>query len=64
MDRILVLKMPKGLPKGDLPGDYYMVTSTVYGIKDVPRGWHKNLHQTMIQKGFKAVPHEAAAYSL
>ena len=41
-----------------------MVTSTIYGTKDAPRGWYKNLHQTMIQKGFKAVPHEAAAYSL
>lgn len=64
MDRILVLKMPKGLLGGDPPGDYYVVTSTVYGTKDAPRGWYKNLHQTMIQTGFKAVPHEAAAYSL
>lgn len=64
MDRTLVLKMPKGPPGGDPPGDYSLVTSTVYGTKDAPKGWYKNLHQTMIQKGFKAVPHEAAAYSL
>ena len=64
MDRTLVLKMPKGPPGGDPPGDYYVVTSTVYGTKDARKGWYKNLHQTMIQKGFKAVPHEAAAYSL
>ena len=54
MDRILVLKMPKGLPEGNPPGDYYMVTSTVYGTKDAPRSWYKNLHQIMIQKVFKA----------
>ena len=64
MDRTLVLKMPKGLPGGDPPGDYFMVESTVYGTKDAPRGWYKNLHQTMVKRGFKAVPHEAAAYSL
>ena len=40
--------MPKGLPEGDSPGDYYIATSTVYGKKDAPRGWYKNLHQTMI----------------
>eukprot|EP00435_Cladocopium_sp_Y103_P000814 s912_g1.t1 len=63
MDRLLVLKMPRGLP-GGAQGDYYVVSSTVYGTKDAPRGWYKNLHGTMLQKGFKPVPHECAAYSL
>ena len=29
-DRVLVLKMPKGLPEDEGEGDYYMVSTTVY----------------------------------
>ena len=40
------------------------MTSTVYGTKDAPRGWFKNLHQSLVHEGFQAVPHEVAAYKL
>eukprot|EP00435_Cladocopium_sp_Y103_P066563 s466_g28.t2 len=63
LDRILVLKMPKGLPD-DCPGDYYVVSTTVYGTKDAPRGWYKNLFATMVELGMRPVPHEAAAFVL
>ena len=36
----------------------------VYGTKDAPRGWFKNLHSTMLQEGFRPIPHEQAAYTL
>ena len=63
MDRILILKMPRGLPEED-GGDYYMVSTTVYGTKDGPRGWFKNLHTTVVGLGIRPVPHEQAAYVL
>jgi hypothetical protein len=34
LDRVLVLKMPKGHPEDEREGDYYMVSTTVYGTKD------------------------------
>ena len=63
MDRILVLKMPKGLPEED-QGEYYVVSTTVYGTKDGPRGWYKNLHTTTMKVGLRPVPHEQAAFVL
>ena len=64
LDRVLVLSMPRGgIP--DQPEErFYVVSTTVYGTKDAPRGWFKKLNGTIIEKGFRAVPHEAAAYTL
>ena len=64
LDRTLVLSMPRGGIPGEPEGRYYMVSSTVYGTKDAPRGWYKNLHGSLLEQGFTPVPHEAAAYSL
>ena len=64
LDRTLVLRMPPGGVPDEDQGEFYVVSSTVYGTKDAPRGWYKNLHQTMVSKGFKPIPHEAAAYRL
>ena len=64
LDRTLVLSMPKGGIPGEPPGRYYMVSSTVYGTKDAPRGWFKNLNSSLLEQGFVPVPHEAAAYRL
>ena len=64
LDRTLVLRMPPGGVPDDEQGEFYVVSSTVYGTKDAPRRWYKNLHHTMINKGFKPIPHEAAAYRL
>ena len=64
LDRTLILSMPKGGIPGEPEGRYYMVSSTIYGTKDAPRGWFKNLHQTLQEKGFRPVPHEAASYVL
>lgn len=50
MDRILILKMPKGLPEVD-SDDYYLVSITVYGTKDGPCGWLKNLYSTVVSVG-------------
>ena len=58
------LSMPRGGIPGEPEGRYYMVSSTVYGTKDAPRGWRKNLHASLLEQGFSPVPHEAAAYSL
>ena len=65
LDRVLILKMPRGLPDEDeQEGDYHMVSTTVYGTKDGPRGWFKNLHHTVVNLGIRPVPHEQAAYVL
>ena len=63
LDRTLVLRMPSDLPEENA-GKYFLVSSTVYGTKDAPRGWLKNLHSTLLEKGFKPIPHEIAAYYL
>ena len=64
LDRTLVLSMPRGGIPGETPGRYYVVDNTVYGTKDAPRGWFKNLHSTILKNGLRPVPHESAAYSL
>ena len=64
LDRTLVLSQPRGGIPGEPEGRYYMVSSTIYGTKDAPRGWFKNLHGTLVKEGLRAVPHEAAAYVL
>jgi hypothetical protein len=51
LDRILVLSKPKGgIPRDDgtinYEEEYYIVSSTVYGTKDAPRGWFKVLDGT------------------
>jgi hypothetical protein len=63
MDRILVLKMPKGLPEVD-SDDFFVVSITVYGTKDGPRGWFKNLYSTVVSVGLRLVPHEQSAFFL
>ena len=64
LDRTLILSMPKEHPENNAAEKLYKVSSTVYGTKDAPRGWFKNLNKSMIEIGFRAVPHEAAAYVL
>ena len=64
LDRTLILSMPKEHPEDNAAEKLYKVSSTVYGTKDAPRGWFKNLNKSMIEIGFRAVPHEAAAYVL
>ena len=63
MDRILVLKMPKGLPEVD-SDDFFVVSITVYGTKDGPRGWFKNLYSTVVSVGLRLVPREQSAFFL
>lgn len=53
--------MPRDLPE-EAPGRYYVVSSTVYGAKDAPRGWCKNINGTMLEKGLRGVPNELASY--
>ena len=64
LDRTLVLSQPRGGIPGETPGKFYMVSSTIYGTKDAPRGWFKNLHNSLVKEGLRPVPHEAAAYVL
>ncbi len=64
LDRTLILSMPKEHPEANAAEKLYKVSSTVYGTKDAPRGWFKNLNKSMLEIGFRAVPHEAAAYVL
>ena len=47
LDRVLILSLPKDGVPGVAPNMYYIVSSTVYGTKDAPRGWWKNLDSTL-----------------
>ena len=69
LDRILVLSAPRGgIPDED--GNYsqeerfFLVSSTVYGTKDAPRGWFKVLDKTVKEEGLKPIPYEPASYTL
>ena len=64
LDRTLVLSMPKGGIPGIDKDMFYLVSTTVYGTKDAPRGWFKTLDSSMKSEDFKAIPYEQAAYVL
>eukprot|EP00913_Durusdinium_trenchii_P018068 g16978.t1 len=64
LNRVLVLSLPKDGVPGVPPNMYYIVSSTVYGTRDAPLGWWKNLDGTVGKKGFKPVPYEPGAYTL
>ena len=66
LDRILILKQPKGgIPGLDFKEEmFYLVSSTAYGTKDAPRGWLKNLDGSLKAENFVPVPYESAFYML
>ncbi|CAE7485137.1 RE2 [Symbiodinium sp. CCMP2592] len=65
LDRSLVLSMPKGAPPYDMEeGDLVMVSTTVYGTKDAPRGWFKKLDGSLRNKTLRRVPMEPGFYVL
>ena len=67
LDRALILSLPKGgIPQVDQSEEekFFVVSSTIYGTRDAPRGWFKNLDNTLKAEGFKPIPHEHAAYTL
>ena len=66
LDRQLVLSMPKGGTPYDMnEGDLIVVSTTVYGTKDAPRGWYKKLDGTLVEQGLRSkVPHEPGFYVL
>ena len=50
LDRVLILSLPKGgIPQVDQSEEekFFEVSSTIYGTRDAPRGWFKNLHNTL-----------------
>ena len=63
LDRKLILSMPKGAPpEGMQEDDLVMVSTTVYGTKDAPRGWFKKLDTTLHQNHLRRVPLEPGFY--
>eukprot|EP00439_Symbiodinium_sp_Y106_P068391 s2336_g11.t1 len=63
LDRKLILSMPKGAPpEGMREDDLVMVSTTVYGTKDAPRGWFKKLDTTLHQNHLRRVPLEPGFY--
>ena len=60
LDRKLVLGSPYDMEEDDL----IVVSTTVYGTKDAPRGWFKNLDGTLVSHGLRRVPMEAGFYVL
>ena len=60
-----MLSMPKGGAPYDMEkDDLIVVSTTVYGTKDAPRGWFKNLDGTLVGHGLRRVPMEAGFYVL
>lgn len=60
--RVLLMRPPHdGIP-GVKPGSILRAKNPVYGTKDAPRGFWRSLHRTLIDAGFRQVPHENAAY--
>lgn len=45
-------------------GRDYMVSSTVHGTKDAPRGWFENLNGSLLEQALSPAPREAVAYCL
>ena len=64
--RKLVLKLPAdGIPDQHLEDGSLMVCNkSVYGTKDAPRGFWKQLHDDILDCGLMEVPFEQAAYYL
>ena len=65
LDRKLILSMPKGAPPEGMEEDDLVIVSTaVYGTKDAPRGWFKNLDTTLRGYQLRRVPLEPGFYVL
>ncbi|CAE7337929.1 unnamed protein product [Symbiodinium sp. KB8] len=63
LDRKLVLSMPEGsLPEGTSEDDLVIVSTTVYGAKDAPRGCFKNLGAILRHNNLCRVPMEPGFY--
>ena len=63
LDRKLILSMPRGSPpEGMAEDDLVIVSTTVYGTKDAPRGWFKNLDTTLRNNQLRRVPMEPGFY--
>ena len=54
----------KRSPEEEGQGEDYVISTAVYGTKDGPRGWYKNLHTAVVKVGLRPVPHEQAAFVL
>ena len=66
IQRKLVLKPPEdGVPDDEIPrGSLLLCNKSVYGTKDAPRGFWKQLHDDIIACGLQEVPQEPCAYYL
>ena len=66
IQRKLVLKPPEdGVPDGEVPpGSLLLCNKSVYGTKDAPRGFWKQLHDDILACGLREVPQEPCAYYL
>lgn len=64
--RPLALRLPAGgIPDDEVkPGSLIMCNKSVYGTKDAPRGFWKELHDVLLSCGLKEVPLETSAYYL
>ena len=60
--RVLIMALPKDGVPGIPAGSLSVAKKPVYGTKDAPRGFWRSLNKTMLKAGFRAVPHEQAAY--
>eukprot|EP00435_Cladocopium_sp_Y103_P034047 s298_g8.t1 len=64
--RKLALRLPSdGIPDDEVPpGSLLICEKSVYGTCDAPRGFWKELYDTLLECGLKSVPMETSAYYL
>ena len=64
--RLLALRLPKtGIPDPNIkPGSLMIAQKSVYGTRDAPRGFFKELAKILIAAGLKPIPYEPAAFYL
>ena len=64
--RKLALRLPSdGIPDDEVPeGSLLICEKSVYGTCDAPRGFWKDLYETIISCGLREVPNETSAYYL
>lgn len=59
LEKDIYMRMPPGYRK---PGILVKLYKALYGLRELPLLWQKNLTQTLVKLGFYQIPHELYYY--